>query len=74
MSGTLVWQVKPKSCYKGLPYDLRLKLENKFSFPAIVSYEIIPFLEGLVSCDIDGAQELIDLIRQFEEIVLNIEY
>lgn len=73
MSSTLVWQIKPKSSYKSLPFALRLNLEKKFSFPVVVGYGLIPYLEGLVSCHVDGAQDLIDLIYKYEEIELNIE-
>lgn len=73
MSCTLVWQIKPKSSYKSLPLQLRINLERKFSFPTIVSYDLIPYLEGLESCDIDGAKELIALIQRYEEIELDIE-
>lgn len=73
MSCTLYWQVKPKSAYRALPRELRAKLEKKFNFPVVVSYDLIPYLEGLESCNIDGARELIDLILKYEEIELNVE-
>lgn len=73
MSCTLYWQVKPKSTYRSLPWELRANLEKKFTFPVVVSFELIPYLEGLESCNIEGARELIDLIYKYEEIELNIE-
>lgn len=73
MSCTLYWQINPKSSYRALPWELREKLERKFDFPAVVGFDLIPYLEGLESCDIDGARELIDLIYKYEEIELNIE-
>ncbi len=73
MSCTLYWQIKPKSDYRALPFELRMNLEKKFQFPVIVSFELIPYLEGLESCGVNGAQELIDLIYKYEEIELNIE-
>lgn len=73
MTCTLVWQIEPKSSYKSLPFELKINLEQKFNFPVVVSYELIPYLEGLQSCGINGAEELIRLITEYEKIELNME-
>ncbi len=73
MGMTLVWQIKPKSNYKSLPFQLRCVLERKWSFPVVVGYSDIAYLEGLKDAGIEGAEELMELIHQFEEIELNLE-
>lgn len=73
MSATLVWQVKPKSDYKSLPFQLRCVLEKKWIFPVVVGFSDLYYLEGLKDAGIEGAEELMGLIHQFEEIELNIE-
>ena len=73
MSATLVWQIKPKSSYKSLSFQLRQVLERKWNFPHVVNYDDLNYLEGLKDAHIEGAQELIDLIHQFGDIELNIE-
>lgn len=74
MSGKLVCKVRPKSNYKNLPFELRLVLEKKWSFPAIVGFSDINYLQGLNDAGVKGAEELIELIHQFEELELNLEY
>ena len=73
MSATLVWQIKPTSRYKGLPIQLRYILEKKWCFPKVVDLSDIPYFQGLNDAGIEGAEELIDIIKQFIEIELNIE-
>lgn len=73
MSTSLVWQVKKKSDYRSLPCALKWIIERKWSFPCVVTVNDIPYLEGLNDCGVEGAEYLIDLIRQYEEIELNIE-
>lgn len=72
MSTKLTWKINPKY-QNSLPYPLRIHLEKRLSFPTLVSYELIPYLEGLESCDIEGARELIGLINLYEEIELNLQ-
>lgn len=74
MSGTLVWQPHKKDEYKSLPLQLRIILESKWSFPVVFGYAQLDYLSGLNDAGVDGAQELMELIHQFEEIELNIEY
>ncbi len=74
MTTTLVWQVKPKSNYRSLPFQLRQVLEKRYKkFPKVVSAADIDYLSGLRDAGIEGAQELIELIDEYEEIEINIE-
>jgi len=72
MTATLVWQIAPKSHYKNLPFELRCVLEKNYTFPVIMGLCELDYLRGLRDCDIEGAQELIELITEYEKIELNI--
>jgi hypothetical protein len=74
MSSTLVWQIKPKSDYKSLKYQLKVVLEKKVNFPCVVCCTDLAYLSGLRDAGIDGAEELMELIEKFDEIELNLEW
>lgn len=69
MSSTLYWRPISKetnSLSTGLKYALQKKYGS--SAKAAMSYDDIPYLEGLVHGGVEDAQELINAIEQHEEI------
>lgn len=69
MSSTLKW--RPRRSKGTLPDALKWKL--KLANETVFDSSDIPFLRGLVACDIAGADKLIELILKYEEVVLNEE-
>jgi hypothetical protein len=79
VSPSLHWKPVPKPPEDNdIDYDLALKLRKRiwegngtsFSIPVEVGEEIIPYLHGLMDCNVDGAAELIAEIREHGAIIL----
>jgi len=78
MSSTLMWRpVVPIEGYT-LPYPLKKTLSRKLwdtdgsigGGEATMTVADIPYLEGLRDAGVDGASELIEILRKHEAIVL----
>lgn len=77
MGSILYW--KPVTEYKGslddpVKFALRKRYGDQYLKEIYVGQEIIPFLEGLAYGGTEGAQELINLIKEHGELVLNEGY
>ena len=75
MSATLKW--RPLSSGDSLPFSLRLALQKADkveSTPTRFHSEDNDFLEGLACADVDGAQELLDLIEKHGIVELYLEF
>ena len=72
MSTTLCWRQILSG--KSLPDDLKYKLQKKYQFPRIFDASDIPYIDGLIDCEIEGALKLKELIEKHEEIELMLEY
>ena len=73
MSRTLVWSLPVKAKNRSLPTGLKWALQKRFNFPLRFDLNDLNYMQGLIDCEIDGSQELYDLIVEHEEIELNIE-
>lgn len=74
MSGTLVWTLPVKATTRTLPLGLKWVLQRRFNFPLLFNLKDLDYIQGLIDCEIKGAQELYDLIVEHEEVSLSIEY
>ena len=74
MSSTLVWNLPVKPITRSLPLGLKWALQKRLNFPLLLGLKDLDYILGLIDCEIDGANELYDLIVEHEEIVLSIEY
>ena len=82
MSSSLAWCVVLPTENNYLPDQLKRKLSRRLwntdgscgDGRVTVGRDLIPYLEGLRDCGIDGAEELIDLIQKHEYIELWHEY
>jgi len=75
MSASLMWRPisKSESLAKGLCMALQ-KGEEVSSISRIVDEQFIPFLMGLVCADIEGAQELINIIEKYERVEIYLQF
>lgn len=72
MSSTLYWRPIVKG--EDLPDELKDKIDKEFQLPRIFCQADTPYLRGLRDCDIHGADKLIALIDQYDEVELRLEY
>lgn len=72
MSSTLM--CRPTGDGKMLPDELKYKLERKISGHTIFDSSDIPYLRGLVDCDVKGAKTLIEMIEKHESVTVWLTY
>ena len=76
MSTNLMWGIVATG--DSLPKELKRIISRKLwdtdgscgGGKVVVNCELIPYLEGLQHCGVEGAEELIDLINHHSEIEL----
>jgi hypothetical protein len=74
MSCSVLWRkVNPKTGKYVGSGSFREILDKKFGYPSKLTYQHIPYLEGLVDCGHDEAQILIDAIHDEEHIEIFLE-
>lgn len=66
MSSNLYW--KPTDGGYDLPDELKFKLREEYTLPYKFSQYELPFLKGLIVCDIQGAKELYQAIEKHGEV------
>jgi hypothetical protein len=72
MGSSLVWHTIPKG--KDLPTGLKWIIEKRYQLPWTFDQSDIKYLEGLRDSGIEGADQLIEAIEKYEEIVVKLEY
>ena len=73
MGLSLVWQVKPKSSFKQLPRALLHALEKRHQLPCYFDCSQIDYIQGLIDAEVEGAEELMRIVCEYQEIELNVE-
>lgn len=66
MSSNLYWQ--PVDDGYDLPDELKFKLREEYQLPVTMSHSDLPFLKGLIVCDINGAKDLFQAIEKHGEV------
>jgi hypothetical protein len=66
MSTSLRW--RPPGYATSLPDELKFKLRDEYQLPTTMGAHDLPFLKGLMVCDIDGAKELYEAIENNGEV------
>jgi hypothetical protein len=68
MTCSLYW--KPESIESNRVGGIALReiLEKKYGYPYTLSYGHLDYLEALRDANVDGAEDLIEAIRQYGEI------
>ncbi len=78
MSSTLMWRIVAPQEGESLPYQLKRIISRRLwdtdgtigHGVAIAGPELLPYLEGLSDSGIDGANELIAIIKKHGEVEL----
>jgi hypothetical protein len=73
VSATLM--ARPTDKGTDLPDELKYKLQDRLSDGEIIftSYDI-PYLQGLIDCDVAGAAKLVEMIKKYERVSLWLAY
>jgi hypothetical protein len=76
MSSTL--KVEPANRRKkSLSTELKFVLQKKYKgviYNKLMDLSDLPYLQALVDSGVEGAQELIDYIGKYDEVILNEEF
>jgi len=63
---------------KSLPDDLKFILRKKLGGRTVLNHRMdeadIPYLKGLVDCEVKGAFDLIEMIEKYDEVVIDEEF
>jgi len=73
MSGTLMWKPVVRDG-SSLPVALKWALQKRSAYCRNWTMKDIPYLEGLVDGQVEGAQELLAAIEKHGEVITWIEY
>lgn len=68
MSASLYWEPAARQRSKPLPDALKFALRKRYNGEAVLDRHDVPYLEGLRDADVEGAQDLIDLIEKHDAV------